>query len=552
MSLKTYLLSASAGLALVMGASCAYAQGAAPLSGSVSSAEEGKMEGVLVSAKKDGGTVTTTVVTNDKGEFAFPAGRLDPGHYTLTIRAVGYDLDGKGEANIAGGQAAKADLKLKKTKTLALQLNSAEWIMSAPGAEPQKKFMEDCVGCHTVQRIFRSNHTADEFMQIFHRMASYSPGSVPTHPQPTVGTSQRGFGSQERMQAQSKWLETVNLASTTTWEYPLKTMPRAKGKATHVIITEYDLPRPEAQPHDVVIGPDGMVWYSDFAQQYAGFMDPKTGKATDIQLPLVKKGFPTGNLDLEPDKDGNMWLSGMYQTGVFKVDGKTHKVTHYPLPDAWQKDHTQESMVSAAYSNVDGKVWANNQDTREHYQLDVATGKWTSIGQMKDASGKLANAYGMPVDQKNGLYLLDFGGQSIGHYDAETKKVTVHPTPSPGSRPRRGRVADSGKLYFAEYGGDAIAMYDPKANSIKEWRIPVEYSAPYDAVANKDETEAWTASMLTDQVYRLDIKSGTYTSYPLPHTTNIRRVFVDSSTKPNTLWVGNNHGAAIVKVEPLD
>jgi streptogramin lyase len=247
-----------------------------------------------------------------------------------------------------------------------------------------------------------------------------------------------------------------------------------------------------------------------------------------------------------------MWFSGMYQTGVFKVDGKSHQVTHYPLPDEWQKDHTQESMVSPNFSHVNGKVWTNNQDTREMYQLDLASGKWSSMGQMKDETGKLANAYGMPVDPNNGLYLLDFGGQSIGHYDAVTKKVSVIPTPSPNSRPRRGRVDAEGKLWFAEYGGDAIAMYDPKSNAIKEWRLPTTFSAPYDAVANADSSEAWTGSMLTDQVARLDVKSGTYTEYLLPRTTNIRRVFVDSSTKPNTLWVGNNHGAAIVKVEPLD
>jgi hypothetical protein len=40
--------------------------------------------------------------------------------------------------------------------------------------------------------------------------------------------------------------------------------------------------------------------------------------------------------------------------------------------------------------------------------------------------------------------------------------------------------------------------------------------------------------------------------YLLPRTTNIRRVFVDSSAERPALWVGSNHGAAIVKVEPLD
>jgi len=29
-------------------------------------------------------------------------------------------------------------------------------------------------------------------------------------------------------------------------------------------------------------------------------------------------------------------------------------------------------------------------------------------------------------------------------------------------------------------------------------------------------------------------------------------VFVDSSTTPATFWLGSNHGASILKVEPLD
>jgi streptogramin lyase len=57
---------------------------------------------------------------------------------------------------------------------------------------------------------------------------------------------------------------------------------------------------------------------------------------------------------------------------------------------------------------------------------------------------------------------------------------------------------------------------------------------------------------MSDRVSRLDIKSGQYTEYPLPHPTNIRRVFIDDAKSPGTLWVGNNHSASIVKVEPLD
>src|SRR5882672_884026 len=94
----------------------AQAQTPAALSGQVSSAEEGPMEGVVVSAKKDGSTISISVVTNAQGRFAFPAARLEPGRYTLKARAAGYEIDGARAADVTEGSVASADIKLKKVK----------------------------------------------------------------------------------------------------------------------------------------------------------------------------------------------------------------------------------------------------------------------------------------------------------------------------------------------------------------------------------------------------------------------------------------------------
>jgi virginiamycin B lyase len=64
--------------------------------------------------------------------------------------------------------------------------------------------------------------------------------------------------------------------------------------------------------------------------------------------------------------------------------------------------------------------------------------------------------------------------------------------------------------------------------------------------------EVWTGSMLTDQVSRLDTRTGEVVDYLLPKTTNIRRVFVDDTGERPVFWVGSNHGASIIKLEPLD
>ncbi len=558
MRLKHLLLLTSAGVFGLLGHSGlstgALAQSAPALAGQVTSAEEGPMEGVLVSARKQSSTITVTVVTDAKGQYSFPADRLDPGHYAIAIRAVGYNLDGPAAVDIAGG-GAKADIKLVKTKNLANQLSNAEWLISAPGPDNLKANMTNCVSCHTLQRIFASAHDAEEFKQIFRRMGTYAPGSTPVHPQ-TLLPGPRGDRSpmpRSQWEATSAWLASVDVNSAETLSFELQTLPRPKGAATKVIYTEYDLPRKETQPHDVIVDQDGMVWYSDFSNQYAGVLDPKTGKAIDIPIPVLKPEQPKGSLEIELEAgQKNVWLALMYQAGLARIDRITHEVTMYPYPKEWQSTSAQASMVSPQHADVDGKVWSNNQDVHTMYRLDVKTGHYEDLGPSKDLRGKQISAYGMPTDHENNVYQLEFGGTSIGLRDAKTGAVTIYDTPIKNSRPRRGRVDEQNRLWFAEYGGNAIGLFDPKTAAIKEYRLATKYGAPYDVVPNKDASQVWTGSMLNDRVARLDTKSGQITEYLLPRTTNIRRVFVQEIGPQTMLWVGSNHGGSIVKVEPLD
>src|ERR1044072_134443 len=71
----------------------AFAQSAA-LTGRVTSDKEGAMEGVVVSAKKVGSSVTVSVPTDDKGRFSFPASRLEPRPDRPSIPAIRYHPQG--------------------------------------------------------------------------------------------------------------------------------------------------------------------------------------------------------------------------------------------------------------------------------------------------------------------------------------------------------------------------------------------------------------------------------------------------------------------------
>jgi virginiamycin B lyase len=557
MSLKALLLATTVALggALLQAGLpiSAQAQTGPTITGQVSSTEEGKMEGVLVSAKKEGSTVTKTVVSNDKGEFSFAAANLEPGKYTITIRAVGYTLVGPKTVDLAAA-GASADVKLAKAKSVVGQLSNAEWLMSVPGDNQIKGNFIDCQGCHTLQRVFTNPHTPAEWEQVFTRMGRYAPESTPFRPQLIVqggARSERPRIAPNMMKPASEFLANVNLSNPDRPEYDFKMLPRPKGKATRVMITEYDLPRKEAQPHDVVLDADGHAWYTDFGNQFVGELDPKTGKVTDHAIPLLRAEQPKGSLDIEADPDGNFWVGLSYQGGAIKIDRKTKQVTAYPLNKEWLDLTTQTNMVTPTHMYVDGKVWMTDTATRNLYRLDIKTGQWENLGVSKVGDRQISG-YGLPSDKDNNVYMMEFGNANIGTKNAKTGEVKIWTTPIQRSRPRRGRFDDQGRLWFAEYAGNAIGMFDPATERMKEYKLPLAWSNPYDVVPGKGGAEVWTGSMSNDHVSRLNTKTEEVTNYLLPHTTNIRRVFVDETGPRPVLWVGNNHGAAIVKVEPLD
>jgi len=532
------------------------AQTPAAFSGQVASQDEGAMEGVLVSAKLEGGTVTITVVTDAEGKFSFPAAKLGPGKYALSIRAIGYELQGPRSVELAADKPASADLKLVKTRNISRQLSNGEWIMSVPGSQQQKLALLNCVSCHTLERIVKSSYDKDAFVtQILPRMAGYANQSTPLHPQRRVATrllEERGEALTASRARLAEFLSSINLSEGAAWEYELKALPRPKGRATKVIYTEYELPRATIEPHDVVIGKDGNAWYSNFGEQTFGMIDPKTGKHSEFPVPEFKKGWPTGMLGLRADNDGNMWLGMMYQGAIAKFDLSQQKFTTWNLPPEMNKDQTQVNMVRAESAHVDGKVWSQNNGFAAIHRLDLKTGEIESLEPFKAAGvGETHNIYDVIPDSQNNAYFTDIAAEYIGRVDAKTMKVTLFQMPKKPAGPRRGMMDAQDRIWFGEYRGNRIAMFDTKAEKFQEWDLPTPWSNPYDVALDKNG-EAWTGSMINDRVVRLDTKSGTFVEYLLPKSTNIRRVFIDNATTPVTFWVGSNHGANIIKLETLD
>ena len=525
----------------------------AALTGKVTSQAEGAMEGVIVGAKKAGSTITTWVVSNAQGQFSFPRDRMEPGKYAIKIRAAGYELPNTSVEVTA--EPTQLDLQLNKVTSaskLVNQMSNGELLASVPGSHEDKMALGNCVNCHTLQRVLFSRYSAEEMAPIVQRMAMHTNNSSPIHP--WMRPPRPASPPTERQIAAAKYFSTINLSSQDTFEFPVKTMPRPKGKATEVIYTMYDLPRADGAPHDVALDAQGTLWYSDFDSQFLGKLDPKTGKIVEYPVPLARTGpFAQGGLQIAFDKEGRVYFGNMSQMQVVRFDPKTEKMETFkpPIKDSDIGD-AHLTMIDASFQQVDGKIWVNVADGTDEsggtWHVDLASNTWTRV--TYPAGSPPARAYDVIADSTNNMYGMSFTNPRIWMTDGKTLKTVWYDMPAGEMGCRRGHIDSQNRVWCGGFNGNDLVMFDPKAQKIKAWKAPTEWTRPYDAEFD-DKTYDWGAGMDNDIALRLNSQTGEFTEYLLPHETNVRHVEVQKSGALSSLWLGDQHGGTIVHVEPL-
>lgn len=548
----TKTLCGGALLAALLCSGSSYAAGPAALRGVVRSQQEGLMEGVLVSARRQGSNVTVTVISDSRGRYSFPADHLAPGSYGVKIRAIGYDLADPGAVTVAAGKTTDLDLMLEPTQNLAAQMTNAEWFLSDP--EIKKVLIDgmrgvysgNCIACHPISVIMNSRYKGEQWLPILGRMHNYSeaslyqPGALGSDTDLRIRVNRPNHVASKPIdQKFADFLSSINLSSHPDgkWGFDLKTLPRVTGRSTRVIITEWDLPRRSGQPHDAIVDRQGLVWYTDVGNGYIGRLNPKTGEIKEWKTPEPDPSVHdiAFTFDIKLDRDGNPIVGS--SAGILKFDRKTEKFT------VWRE--MPGGMVALS---PQGMIWSKDAGNYIMYRLNPKTGEIR-----KYPFAKKIRFYGIEADGQGNVYGASLQSAQIGKLDGKTGQWEFFETPTPDSGPRRADVDAQGRFWFAEYYAGNIGMFDPETKKIQEWPIPpTPWSGPYDVVADKNG-EVWAAGEFADNVYRLNPSTGAVTTYPLPTLEmNVQRIDVDSSTSPVTVWVSQNHKSRIARVEPLD
>jgi virginiamycin B lyase len=544
------------------------AQGGVALSGVVSSDKEGKMEGVVVSARREGANYTISVISGGGGKYSFPSSHVGPGKYTVTMRATGYDLPAPATADVAMGKAAKLDITVVETPDISKHLTSREWALSLPEKNDMLDKavfnIESCVYCHSLERIFRTKYTAEQLVPAITRMLKYYPdGSV-------MGTAGRGRTvmktkeEQERADKSPNWWEyspsggpipkqelaefiaKYNLSGgRTKYPYDFVRLPRAKGTGGKAIITTWDMPRKDTVPHDSQMDSKGNLWYTDESAMWIGVLNPKTNEFKEFQMPPVNKGDIPGVRDITIDGQDNIWFS-MRRPGskseLHKFEPATEKLTYV--------EGTAGQFV--AVSKDGKKVWLGFQRT------DAATAK-VDADFRRPANlpqGKNMGGYGFDIDPQGNPWGTSFQSGEIMGVDVAKNEALIYPVPGgTNAVPRRGRIDTKGRFWFSYYGKEALGMFDTNTKTFKEWKVGPRFSTPYTSSTPDPKERVYLPSNTCDCIFRVDTKSGQVIEIAMPSPVNsfdAKRVSWDTTSKTPALMFANTRNAQMMRVEILD
>lgn len=499
------------------------------------------LEGILVQLIARSSAIRTTVYSDDSGRFEFP--QLAAGTYALRIAMPlehrpyvreSIQIHGATELPPIILERVTEDELLPPTPEIASQLTGAEWLMNLPGSGREKRILNwSCGGgCHNYQQIFRNRYDEHSWRLMVERMTQYA-GSPLINRRPTPR------GNPEEQTALARWLARVR--GPDSQDEPFVTLPRARGAATRVIVTEYELPRTLLAPHDVHGDSQGNIWYTPHRSPYLGRLDPRTGEVTEYRVPNTEGALP-GTHRVWVDQDDIVWTSENWAHNLNSLD---------PATGEWRQFYieTGSPTNSPGFSNFamdeQGFVYETLFDAV--VKIDSRNGQIVS----RYPFDRISSTYDNIVSQDGRFWS---GGQSgtniIGLLDLETGQMEEMETPSVISGPARGAFDRDGNAWFGGRGGRILKL-DSQTRQITEYSPPIPYVAFYEAHPDKNG-EVWAGALHGGRFLRFNPRTEGWTAYVLPEPfSHNRRTWIDNSTDPVTVWYVDNNGW-LVRIQPLE
>jgi virginiamycin B lyase len=244
-------------------------------------------------------------------------------------------------------------------------------------------------------------------------------------------------------------------------------------------------------PHGVIIGPDDAPWITDGGLNAIVRVDPKSEEVKTFPLPDASQQY--ANLNTATfDKEGTLWFTG--QSGIYgKLNTSTGQIKVFDAPKGpgpYGITTTPNGTVYFAslagsyiaqinptkndsaiviepppadqgarrvWSDSQGKIWVSEWNSGKLGMYNPADNKWKEW----KLPGINPMPYAVYVDEKDIVWLTDFGSNAFIRFDPKNETFTEIKIPTPGANVRQ-ILGIPGEVWGAESGTDKII-------SIKTW-----------------------------------------------------------------------------------
>jgi virginiamycin B lyase len=259
----------------------------------------------------------------------------------------------------------------------------------------------------------------------------------------------------------------------------------------------FELPKGD-YPHDVAVGPDGVVWYSGQRPGVAGRLDPASG--TIERIGLGPNAAPHGVI-IGPD--GAPWFTDGGQNAIVRVDPASRAVKVWPLPP----ERMPSTNLNTAAFDGKGRIWFTGQNGI-YGRLDPISGDM----KVWDAP-KGRGAYGMTATPNGDIWFVSLANSYLANVDLKTGAATVYEPPTKDQGARRVWADSRGRLWISELNSGNVSVYDPAAKSWQQWKLPGERPRTYAVWVDPDD-KVWLTEWTANAVVRFDPLTQTFQSFP--------------------------------------
>ena len=479
---------------------------AATVTGTVKGPDNALFEGAFVQAINAQTKVMVSVLTDKQGHYRFES--LPAGQYQLRVRAIGFNADSRNAVSLAAEQRASFDFALQRGTVRWSDLNLYQGKKLMPDGKGKEILSTNCFICHGFQTRIAAVRRDEEGWR---DRVNYMREAM------AFQLSERF--NDEKANAVISYLNSVFGQDSAVLRSPAdlpeynRTVRPFSDEAMNIVYVEYDVSGSKGLPWSAAPDKDGNFWMPFYGRgNEVARLNPRTAEVTRFPLPFEQTA---GVHSAVPGPDGMVYFTEFALNRLAKLDPRTGEIIEFQdsveVPGRRADKHTVRV-------DAKGNLWSSGSPLSKY---DPETGKFTHFMEVP-------SSYGITFDKDGNVWfcVLQKDGK-IGKVDAKTEKVTQWSPPTQGT-PQRLAIDSDGIVWFGERSGNKIGRFDPKTETFKEYPLPGPSASPYAIAVGKDNG-IWYASTDQDLIGRLDPETGKVIEYPFPHSeAMMREFFLDS------------------------